>query len=197
MNDRETYLRKATERFAKLIFKPAGYEVPADVRVSCSLPSSKAFAARKRAIGQCYSRSCSTANVNEVFVSPTIDDSIQVLGTLVHELVHAIDDCKHGHKKEFVRIARAVGLQGKPTQCTAHPNTPLFDTLTKYVKRFGEYPHARLDVTKQAKKQTTRMHKVECECGFIYRCSQKALDMIDWCEYSCPACGNPASYVTV
>ena len=101
MNDRETYLRKATERFAKLIFKPAGYEVPADVRVSCSLPSRKAFAARKRTIGQCYSRSCSAANVNEVFVSPTIDDSIQVLGTLVHELVHAIDDCKHGHKKNL------------------------------------------------------------------------------------------------
>ena len=197
MNNRETYLREATERLADQVFTPAGYEVPWDVRVSCSLPSRKAFASRKRTIGQCYPRSCSAANVNEVFVSPTIDDSIQVLGTLVHELVHAIDDCKHGHRKEFVKIARAVGLQGKPTQCTAKPDTPLHDTLTKYVEQHGEYPHDRIDLTKQSKKQTTRMLKVECECGFIYRCSQKALDMIEWADYSCPACGNPASYITV
>ena len=31
MNDRETYLRKATERLAKTLFTPKGFEVPADV----------------------------------------------------------------------------------------------------------------------------------------------------------------------
>ena len=192
MNDRETYLRKATERLSKSLFTKNGQTVPADVRVSCSLPSRKAFASKKRTIGQCYSRSCSVANVNEVFVSPTIDDSILVLATLVHELCHAIDDCKSGHGKPFVKIARAVGLEGKPTQCTAKKGTPLYDALAKYVKRYGDYPHARIDLTKQDKKQTTRMIKIECECcGFKVRASRKVIQEIEDEHFNCWSCGQP------
>ena len=191
MNDRETYLRKATERLAKNLFTKNGQTVPADVRVSSSLPSRKAFASKKRTVGQCYSRSCSTANINEVFVSPTVDDSIKVLGILVHELCHAIDDCKSGHGKAFTDIARAVGLEGKPTQCTAKEGTPLYDLLAKYVKRYGDYPHSKIDVTKQTKKQTTRMIKIECECcGFKVRASRKVIEEIEDEHFQCWSCGE-------
>ena len=190
MNDREVYLRKATERLAKSLFTPKGFEVPSDVRVSCSLPSRRAFGSKKRTIGQCFSRACSTANVNEVFISPTIDDSIEVLATLVHELVHAIDDCQSGHGKEFGRIARGVGLEGKLTSTTAEPNTPLHDLLSKYVKRYGEYPHHRIDVTKQEKKQTTRLLKIECECGFKARLSRKVIESIEEEYFQCWSCGE-------
>jgi len=176
---------------SKSLFTKNGQTVPADVRVSCSLPSRRAFGKRKRTIGQCYPRSCSSAKVNEVFVSPTIDESIQVLATLVHELCHAIDDCKSGHGKDFVKIARAVGLEGKPTQCTAVEGTPLYDLLANYVKRWGEYPHSKIDVTKQTKKQTTRMIKIECECcGFKVRASRKVIQEIEDEHFNCWSCGE-------
>ena len=190
MNDRETYLRKATERLSKSLFTKNGQTVPADVRVSSSLPSKGAFTQRKRRIGECYPRSCSSAKVNEVFVSPTVDDSIKVLGILVHELCHAIDDCQSGHGKAFTDIARAVGLEGKPTECTAVEGTPLYDLLAKYVKRYGDYPHKKIDISSGHKKQTTRQIKIECECGFKVRASRKVIEEIDHEHFQCWSCGS-------
>jgi DNA-directed RNA polymerase subunit RPC12/RpoP len=189
--NREQYLQKATKHFAKSLFAPAGYEVPADVKVTTSLPSRRAFGTKKRTIGQCYSRECSDAKVNEVFISPTIDNSIEVLATLVHELVHAIDNCEHGHKKEFIKIARAVGLQGKPTECTAVEGTKLYELLEKYVEKNGKFPHKKIDIFVDTKKQSTRMIKIECpHCGFKVRASRKVIDEIDNNHVQCWSCGS-------
>ena len=189
--NREEYLTKATKLLSQNLFTPAGYEVPADVKVTTSLPSRRAFGSKKRTIGQCYSRACSDANINEVFISPTIDNSIVVLATLVHELVHAIDDCQNGHKKEFTKIARAVGLQGKPTECTAVEGTPLYELLEKYVAEHGEFPHKKIDIFVDNKKQTTRLIKIECpHCGFKVRASRKVIDEIDNNNLQCWSCGS-------
>ena len=195
--NRETYLVNATNRLQKTLFTPAGLTVPSDVKVSCSLPSKKAFARKRRTIGQCFNRAASDAGINEVFISPTIDDSIEVLGVLIHELIHAIDDCKNGHRKPFVDMMNKLGLGGKPTATEVLENSTLHDHLSRYIKRYGSYPHQRLNMLDGVKKQTTRMHKVECECGFIYRCSQKAMDMIHWAHYSCPSCGGNRDLINI
>ena len=102
---------------------------------------------------------------------PNQDDSLRVLDVLVHELIHAIDDCQSGHGAPFRRIALAVGLTGKMTATVASPE--LEEKLKVILEKLGEYPHAKIQAVK--KKQSTRMikHVCENECGAIIYASRK------------------------
>jgi len=73
----------------------------------------------RRVIGQCWSTQSSSAGVNEIFISPKLADPVEVLDTLTHELVHAVDNCKHKHGKEFKAIAKKIGLEGKMREASA------------------------------------------------------------------------------
>lgn len=157
---REEWLVNCTNDLRDNLFSNNGYEIPTDVKVSCGFPSSNARAGKKQAIGVCHPRSHSEDNINEIFLNPCESDSVDVLGTLVHELIHAIDDCANGHNKAFKDMALAVGLTGKMTATTSSPE--LVEHLESLVIKYGQYPHAKID-TSQRKKQTTRMLKVECE----------------------------------
>ena len=41
--------------------------------------------------------SCSADGINEIFITPKYDKAIDILDTLTHELVHAVDNCEHKH----------------------------------------------------------------------------------------------------
>ena len=183
---REEWLQAAVRELQADVFTPAALEIPADVKVSCGWPSSGGVRSSKgMTIGQCFSRSCSKANINEIFISPTQNDSVKVLDVLAHELIHAIDDCQNGHKKAFRDMALAIGLEGKMTATTA--GEALKALLQAIVKRLGDYPHEELDISNR-KKQTTRMVKVECEkahCDFSFRASRKQIMHIDFDEKGC------------
>ncbi len=73
---------------------------------------------------------------------------IEVLDTLTHELVHAVDDCQHRHGKEFKEIALAVGLQGKMREASAGPQLRLRlkSIAAVMATELGPYPHAKLSV---------------------------------------------------
>jgi len=185
---REEWLEQATTLLNSEVFIPKGYQIPADVKVSCGWPVSGGASSRQATIGQCFSRAVSTNGVNEVFISPALDIAMRVLGVLTHEHIHAIDDCKSGHKGLFRTIAKAVGLEGKMTATTESES--LKAKLEAIIQKLGDYPHAKLDYTKQIKKQSTRMIKVECsECEFSYRTSRKNLELIT--NNTCNACGKP------
>ena len=79
------------------IFCEKGYRIP-DVRVSCAFPSGSR---RSSIVGQCWGTSCSSDGKNEIFITPKYDKAIDVLDTLTHELVHAVDNCEHKHGAEF------------------------------------------------------------------------------------------------
>jgi len=180
---REQWLEGAVQ----VIRSAAGREavVVPPVKVSCSWPGGGA--AHKR-IGECWSRSASQAGINEIFISPKIADSVKVVSILAHELAHAVDDCKSGHKAGFVAIATRMGLQGKPTQMEPEPR--LAEAWTAcVVGRFGAFPHSTLDKSQSpVKKQTARMMKCECgHCGSIWRTTQSVIDKVEG-EMSCPAC---------
>jgi hypothetical protein len=153
------------------------------VKVSCSWPGGGS--ARKR-IGECWSRAASQAKVNEMFISPKLEDPARVVSVLVHEMAHAIDDCKNGHKAPFVAIGKSLGLTGKPTQMELPPE--LAAALAQAViAKAGAFPHRRLDMSSR-KKQSTRMLKCECgDCGAIFRMSAKVLAMAED-GLSCPIC---------
>ena len=103
--NRETWLQGAVEAVRPL-FAAQGYELPA-CHVSCGFPSS---GVRSGHIGQCHPSSSSRDGRNQIFISPVLHDAFDVLDTLVHELVHAVDDCQHKHGKEFRKIAVRIGL---------------------------------------------------------------------------------------
>lgn len=174
---REQWLRGAVDLLNERVFKPAGYETPSDVKVSCGWPSAGGVGSRQATIGQCFNRASSSNGVNEIFISPRLSDPIKCLDVLAHELVHAIDDCKSGHKGAFRKMATAIGLEGKMTATNASPE--LLERLNAISEFLGEYPHGELSAN--GKKQGTRMKKISCNsCEFAFRASQKQIDIIDF-----------------
>lgn len=132
-------------------------------------------------IGQCYPTKTSQGN-NHIFISPTLSDPVRVLDVLLHELVHAADDCANQHKGPFTRAIRALGLEGKPTATVA--GADLKAELQALVKKLGLYPHTVLTAGDYGptKPQTTRMLKLACPataaCGFICRATRAQIDKV-------------------
>lgn len=190
MKTREQYLTKCAEVILRDQLMPLvegsqwDYPLP-PVKISVGFPPGTRGG---KVAACCCPRAASAGGFNEIFVNPTYDDPIYVLGNLVHELIHAIDDCASGHKGFFASIARKVGLDGKLTATV--PGEALTAQLAKLVKRYGEFPHEQLKLGAARKKDGTRQLKVECEgCGFIFRTSQKWIDMLHD-DSPCPACGD-------
>ena len=102
---REAWLESAVLELAPL-FAKIGHRIPA-CRVSCGFAST---GVKSGHIGQCWSTRSSEDGVNQIFISPSLSAAVTVLDTLVHELVHAVDDCEHKHGKEFKKIAIGIGL---------------------------------------------------------------------------------------
>ncbi len=167
-------------------FARAGFELPERIRVSCSWPSKSGLATKKKRIGEAWSAENSGDNSFEVFISPVLKDPIDVSATLVHELVHCAVGLEEKHKGNFVKCAKAMGLEGKMTATTA--GETLKERLREIVEEIGEYPHAELKHSNAPPKQGTRMLKVECPaCGCIVRMTQKWLDE---CGAPTCACGS-------
>ncbi len=156
---REAWLDAALTQLRPL-FAQNGYLVP-DCRVSCGFAST---GVRSGHIGQCWSRRSSRDGINQIFISPALEDPVEVLDTLVHELVHAVDDCQHKHGKEFKKIALRMGLQGPMRSAGAGPE--LKTRLQGLAQSLGAYPHGRLAVPAKAAARPPRP-RARCEvCGF-------------------------------
>jgi hypothetical protein len=177
--NREAWLLKAVEFFTPH-FRAAGFRLP-PVKVSLGLPTGRGS---KASIAQCWARRASKDGLNQIFVSPTVDDSLQVVSALIHELAHAHLDNKGGHGPRFKAVAKAVGLEG-PMRST-HAGDYLKGQINHFIKEFGKIPHAALNPSlNPVKKQTTRMLKMRCsECGYICRASHTPI--LQWGPVLCP-----------
>ena len=177
--NREEWLIEGVKHLAP-IFKAAGYTLP-PVKVSCSWPGG---GSARRRIGECWPTSYSHAGINEIFISPVIADPVKALDILAHELCHAVDNCKHGHKREFAAIGKAIGLEGKPTQMAAGKELTI--KLLEIANKVGTYPHAELDLSKR-KKQKTYLLKCVCfSCDATWRMTASWAQMLT----QCPCCGS-------
>ncbi len=186
-NNRETWLLKAINILKKDTFAERGYAVPA-LRVSVGLPYGRGS---KKAIGQHFHPKASSDGLGSIFISPTIDDTHEVLATLVHEMVHGVvgNEAKHGAL--FRKCAEAVGLEGKMTATNA--NSELVSYFKKtLVKKIGTYPHARLNLAegRPTKKQTTRMVKMMC-VEHDYKCRASLTTILEHGTVICPVCDSP------
>ena len=172
MVTREQWLTEAIEDLRDGLFKQCGASIP-NVRVSVGFPGGSRGSAKK-AIGQYWHAHAIEDGIPQIFISPVLCDSQDVLGTLVHELVHACTPGA-GHKGPFKTLALKVGLRGKMTATTE--SDELKAHLDELAKKLGPYPHGKINLDSR-KKQTTRMGKCACEiCGYTVRVSRKWLDM--------------------
>lgn len=162
-SNRETWLHAATTQLRPL-FESAGLILPEHIHLSIGFPSKMALSTKKRRIGECWSFNASKDKNYHIFISPLLSDALQVLGTLVHELVHAAVGCDCGHKGAFVKGAKAVGLTG-PWTATGETEE-LKAKLAGVIDIIGQYPHGALTAAMlNRKKQPTRLIKVVCPSG--------------------------------
>ncbi|WP_051468416.1 hypothetical protein [Actinomadura oligospora] len=129
-------------------------EVP-EVYVSVSFPTTGARSGKT--IGQCHYSS--KDGRPHLLVHPYLDDPIDVLETLLHELVHAVVGGGVGHSGPFATLAKALGFEAPMTSTPASPE--LKWALRRVATRgLGLYPHAALQ--RVLPKQTTRQRKIVC-----------------------------------
>lgn len=176
MNTREEWLGSALAIIRLHIRDTAACVVPDNVRVSCGFPGG----ASRKAVGQCWSRESSADGSVEIFISPTIAEPETVLATLVHECVHAAVGLAAGHRAPFKKAAVAAGLTGKMTATVA--SAALKGTIAAWLGHLGAYPHAMLTMG-AGKKQSTRLLKASCKCGYTVRVTKK------WADLGAPYCG--------
>jgi hypothetical protein len=175
-NSRESYLCAATNEL-RPYFAKLGLPLPEKIRFAIAFTS---HGKKGRVAGECWQAGASDDGHHEIIIRADFADPAEVIGILVHELVHAAlpPDVKHG--KEFREAALRIGLEGPMRH--AMPGAVLKERLNELASSLGPFPHARLNFDRvtlagvvaadKPKKQTTRMLKAEClgaGCGYTVR----------------------------
>lgn len=178
---REQWLNQAAAILFDVVLTPeviAPHDTP-PVRVSVA-------PMRSKQLGVCHSRKSSDDAHNEVFITAHIDNSLEILAVLTHELIHASDDCQSGHRNFFARVARKSGLEGKFT--ATHAGGELTEVLQSIVNILGDIPHAKLNI--KPKEKGRNNNKIVCDsCGFQANLSRKWADRIAL-DAECPVCAR-------
>ena len=177
---REQWLRDAVDLLAPSVERAADANLP-PVHVSIGFPSRGATSRARRRIGECWNASAVADGKPSILISPTLSDPIDILGTLVHELIHAALP-KAGHRAPFRRAADRLGLEGKPTATTV--GAILRVQLGHIAEKLGPLPHAAITPAMQYKKQGTRLRLWECPCGVKVRVAS------DDFQATCGRCGG-------
>ena len=169
--------RQVEPMFTKKGFNLGSY------RVTCGWPSRGGVGATRRVLGECHGIKSSSAGVSELFITPLLDDLVEVSGTLAHEMAHIAAGVGAGHGKKYLHVCNNVGLlKGKATQ--AMPGEAMEAELAKIMDRLGAYPHQRMQLIAKAPKPASsfRVKCVECGCAFSMS--------IKWIEAAgLPTCG--------
>jgi len=173
---REAWLHAGADEMRTWFKKVCGVDVP-ELRISTGWSKRSG-----KAVGWCWHAECAKDGVNQIFVSPEVDDPVTALAILLHEMVHASDNGASKHSGHFRTIAKALGLVGKMTHTS--PGEELTAGLRKLAEDLGPYPHAKLTQPEgRIAKDGTRMLKLQCpSCDWSCRTTKK------WIEQGLPTC---------
>jgi len=122
------WLQKAAALFGDHI-RAAGFEMP-----KVTFEIDRFLLSR---CGVCYRSK--NGEPNRIGITPRFIDGHAVLDTLLHELVHAIDNNEHRHYREFVEIANKLGFTGHTMHI--HPSKSLTGLFDEIRQQIGPYPH--------------------------------------------------------
>ena len=157
---REQWLNQAVAHI-KPLFERMGYSIP-PVKVSVGFPST---GSQGRHLGQCWSSKSAIDGINQIFIAPHLPTPLEVLDTLVHELVHAVDDCQSGHGENFKKIALDVGLKGPMRSAGA--GEWLKQDLIRITEKLGAFPHGRLNLPIRQAQKAAKRPGAKCQkCGY-------------------------------
>lgn len=179
--NRESWLEAATNEL-RPYFEQHGYTLPEHIRFAIAFTSG----GKRGMEGECWHAQLSSDKHFEIIIKADNDDPMQVLGILVHELIHTLLPLSVKHGKEFREIALKIGFEGK----MAHPElTPrLKQHLETIAKSLGHLPHASFNFLGNAEKRRkggARYLKLECRatgCGYTLRGIAK------WLKAAIPSC---------
>ena len=158
--NREQWLMAAVDHITP-IFQARGYVVP-QVKVSVGFPST---GGKGRHLGQCWSSKAAEDNINQIFIAPHLKTPLDFLDTLVHELVHAVDNCESGHGEGFKKIALDVGLKGPMRSAGAGDH--LKQDLIRITEKLGTFPHGRLSLPIPTAQKAPKRPGAKCaKCGY-------------------------------
>lgn len=149
---REQWLRVASHEMASWLPEVGEQLDPHIAPAMCGWPKGRHGAGR--AIGECYHPGAmpKQEHLRPIFICPTLDNPVEVLATLLHELVHAALPAKTAHKKRFKDAVFGLGLAGKATATFCEEGTPLYHRLQALIERLGPYPHSAMALRRQVKK---------------------------------------------
>lgn len=185
--NREDWLTRAAVILEEELFKPAGYDVPRNIRYAVSFPSSGGASQRNTTIGQCWSSIVSADGYFEVMISPRLDDNKTIVATLIHEIVHAVVGLKAGHDKVFKRCALAVGLSG-PMRSTSITDDTWDQVKDKIYSVLGTIPHGKIEV--RAKPKRKKAGTIKGTCNNTKKTTRMTRAVVE--EYGhmgwCPCC---------
>lgn len=135
--NRETWLNQMAD-LMRPRFEELGFPIP-KFRVATGFTSG---GQRSNAAGECWNAHCSEDQAFEIFIAPDRIDPDEVCGILAHELTHAAVGFEHGHKGDFAKVCKSLGLIGP---MTATAPGPAFQVWIKpFLENLGTLPHARL-----------------------------------------------------
>lgn len=183
---REGWLLAAAARMRELVFttEDVDFVVP-EFRVSVGWPKGKR--STTTVIGECFNTANFEDKIPQIYISPILEESLELLGCLAHEMIHALDDCQNGHRGHFAYVFKRIGMTGKRTQCAVGEELTL--VLKTIADELGEYPHSKMGrgAGKKSgpKKQTSRMLPIKCtdgDCGYSLRTTRV------WIEKGLPTC---------
>jgi hypothetical protein len=191
-NERESWLAAAAVMLQHEIFPVAAVDAVSweqrKYRVACGFPIGyRGSRTGKVTLGQAFDPSISADGTFEVFINPILDKPVDVIAVLAHELAHVWAGIQCGHRGEFARVCRAIGLVGPMTATV--PSAELRGKLERIVDQLGSYPHAKVDPNAR-KKQGTRLLKLQCgSCNWTARVSALQAHRLHAAS-ACPVCSS-------
>jgi len=154
-------------------------EAPERVTITFGFPSKGARPSRNQRIGEYahFLKDCE-AGPGLLTLHPTVfDKPARVLDVLLHEMIHAARPMD-GHRGQFPKLAKRVGLVGKMTATVAGPE--LKAKLETWLRdRLPLMPNGHGDLSADRKRQSTRLRKYVCpSCGQIIRAATDCLNAV-------------------
>lgn len=133
-----------------------------EVVISYGWPSRGARKKQNATLGECWGEPTPPGKRAAIFISPAIwCNPFRVLDVLLHEMIHAALPLKVGHKGEFKRKMKEVGLSGKATATVA--GEELAAKLQVWLLELPDFPGAGIEVPPSSKKGS-RLRLWICNC---------------------------------
>lgn len=195
---REEWLMRAAGMILKQVAE-LGYIPTGDVKVSLGALT---LAGRKKkpAYGVCYHGEASEGGYREIFIDASLTDTRFILGTLTHEIGHAVLKDGTGHRKPFKTFCEKVGFDFRESGKAEHAGDgdEWWNWASLIARDLGNIPHKRLNTMKaegEKKKQKARLLLCECpECELKVRTAKKTLEQIEDNGHTYLRCVDPSCF---